>query len=139
MKKLHLFTIAVLLLLCSCGGSSSPEGSSSNAKAPAASGEDIYKRTCIACHLPTGEGVAGTFPPLAKSDYLANKEAAIKQVIKGSSGDIVVNGKTFNNVMPPQPLSDAEVAAVLTYVYSSFGNNACTITPDEIKQVRAKL
>ncbi|MCD6013504.1 MAG: nirK [Flavipsychrobacter sp.] len=144
MNKSYLVAIIAMLFLYSCG-SSDNEQQQPNFKSDAVadappSGEDIYKRTCIACHQAKGEGVAGAFPPLAKSDYLAaDKERAIKQVLQGSSGEITVNGKTYNNVMPPQPLNDAECAAVLTYVYCSFGNNACNITPDEVKQVREKL
>lgn len=144
MRNTYLTALLAMLFLCSCGNSAD-ESRQPNFKSDAVadappSGEDIYKKTCIACHQATGEGVAGAFPPLAKSDYLAaDKERAIKQVLKGSSGEITVNGKTYNNVMPPQPLNDEECAAVLSYVYCSFGNNACTITAEEVKQVRAKL
>ncbi len=139
MKLLHFLPLTLVLFLCACGGGSNDKGASSTTtKAPSASGEDIYKKTCIACHQANGEGVPGAFPPIAKSDYLTNHELVIKQVIKGSSGEITVNGKQYNNVMPPQPLSDAEIASVLTYVYCNFGNTACTITPDEVKTVRNK-
>lgn len=139
MRKLCLSAIASLLLLSSCGGGSGdsqPSGPAVTTHTP--TGEEVYKKTCIACHQAGGEGVAGAFPPLAKSDYLADREATIKQVLKGSTGDITVNGKTYNGTMPPQSLSDAEIAAVLTYVYSNFGNNACTITPGEVQALRAK-
>lgn len=140
MKKLSLIVLPALLFLYSCGSADTGKESETYTPPKASlSGEDIYKSTCAACHQGNGEGVAGAFPPLAKSDYLVDKEAAIKQVLKGSSGELVVNGKTYNNTMPPQALSDVEAAAVLTYVYSSLGNNACTITPAEVKAVRDKL
>jgi nitrite reductase (NO-forming) len=139
MKKNLLVAAIAILFLSSCGGSNTENASTAPAASAVVSGESVYKKTCIACHQPTGEGVPGAFPPIAKSDYLVNKEAVIRQVLKGSSGDIVVNGKTFNNVMPPQALSDNEIAAVLTYVYGNFGNGGGTVTPDEVKAVRAKL
>ncbi len=142
MKNIQLLTVVFAVsFLAACGGPTSQNG---QAGAPASTavakptGEDIYKKTCIACHQPNGKGVPGSFPPLAKSDYLANKDQVIKQVLKGSSGDIVVNGVTYNGVMPPQALNDDEIASVLTYVYSNFGNSGGTITPDEVKLERAK-
>jgi len=93
-------------------------------------GKAVFARTCIACHQATGAGIPGAFPPLAKSDYL-NKDLnrAIKQVIKGSNGVIVVNGVKFNGAMPAQALNDKDIADVLTYVYSSWGNNKSVVTP----------
>jgi nitrite reductase (NO-forming) len=143
MKKLRLVTITVfaLLLLSSCGSNpAQPENADNTPSKPhTPTGEDIYKRTCITCHQANGAGIPATYPPLAKSDYIHDKEKTIGQVIKGSSGDIVVNGAKFSNVMPPQQLNDDEVAAVLTYVYTNLGNTGSPVTADEVKAVRAKL
>ena len=100
-------------------------------------GKAVFARTCIVCHQATGLGIPGAFPPLAKSDYL-NKDLnrAIKQVIKGSNGIIVVNGVKFSGAMPAQPLSDKEIADVLTYVYSSWGNNKSIVTQAMVKAQR---
>ncbi len=103
-------------------------------------GKEVYARTCTACHLSDGKGIANTFPPLANSDFLVrSKTAAIIQVIKGKTGSIIVNGLPYNNIMPPQQLSDEEIAHVLTYVYASFGNNGTKVRPEEVKEVRAGL
>jgi len=141
MNKNVLSLIAGAILLSSCGsGSDNAPNSGSTPSAPAAaSGEAIYKKTCVTCHQANGEGLPNTFPPLAKSDYLSNKEKTILQVLKGSAGEIVVNSKTFNSTMPPQQLSDDEIASVLTYVYGNFGNSGGTVTPAEVKGIRAKL
>jgi len=102
-----------------------------------AKGKAVYAKTCVACHQATGAGIPGAFPPLAKSDYL-NKDVtrAIKQVIKGSNGPIVVNGLKFNGAMPAQALNDKDIADVLTYVYSSWGNNKSVVTPVMVKAQR---
>ena len=103
------------------------------------SGKELYGRTCFACHQSEGQGVPNAFPPLAKSDYLnANPDRAIGAILHGLSGEVTVNGKKFNNVMTSQNLTDEEVADVLTYVYSSWGNNKTVITPAKVKEVRAK-
>jgi nitrite reductase (NO-forming) len=128
-----------LFLFPSCGSGQPPkQPDTTPGKNGAASGADIYNRTCIACHQGSGEGAGTAFPPLAKSDFLLDKERTIRQVIKGASGDMTVNGKNYNNAMPPQQLSDDEVAAVLTYVYSSFGNSGGTVTASEVKAIRDK-
>ena len=142
---IFLFTAVTAAALYSCGNSEpKAEGNpfaieGSNTSSPdAANGEAIYKRACASCHMAGGDGIANVYPPLAKSDYLANRENTIKQVIKGSSGEMVVNGKTYNNAMPPQQLNDDEVAAVLTYVYTNMGNSGAPVTAAEVAAVRAK-
>ncbi len=141
MKKFYALSVATVisLAIASCGGSSAPSQSSGTPTTAAKpSGSDIYNRTCVACHQANGEGLPGTFPPLAKSDFITDKNKTISQVLKGYSGELVVNGKKFNNTMPPQQLTDDEIASVLTYVYSNFGNSGSPVTADEVKAVRAK-
>ena len=104
-----------------------------------ADGKSIYAKTCFACHQQSGEGLPNTFPPLAKSDYLnANVNRAIEFVLKGKTGEIVVNGKKYNSVMTAQTLTDDEIANVLTYVYNSWGNSKKEVTPTMVKAVRSK-
>ena len=77
-------------------------------------GSQIYQDFCINCHMANGEGAAGVFPPLANSDYLKNNQLKSLRGIKyGQSGEIVVNGTTYNGVMAAQGLEDDEVADVL--------------------------
>lgn len=102
-------------------------------------GSHLFASICAACHQPTGLGSPNVFPPLAGSDYLnADKNRAIGIVIHGRQGELVVNGQKFNNSMPSFPLTDDDIANVLTYVYNSFGNSGLEVTPDEVKAVRAQ-
>ena len=101
-------------------------------------GQHLFATICAACHQPNGLGVPGKFPPLAGSDFLnANKDRAINIVIHGLQGPITVNGQAFNNAMPSVPLRDGDIANVLTYLYSAFGNSGKDVTADEVKTVRA--
>ncbi len=101
-------------------------------------GRHIFTTICAACHQPTGRGLPNVFPPLAGSDYLnADKDRAIQTVIFGRHGDVVVNGQKFNNTMPALPLTDEDIANVLTYVYNSFGNSGLEVTPQEVATLRA--
>jgi len=102
-------------------------------------GRQLFASICAACHQPTGQGIPNVFPPLAGSDFLnADKNRAIKLVINGRQGEVVVNGLKFNNTMPKFPLSDNDIANVLTFVYSSFGNAGLEVTPEEVKLLRAQ-
>ncbi len=105
-------------------------------------GATIYQR-CATCHQPNGKGMAGAFPPLAGSDWANAKDPAvpIRVVLHGLNGPITVAGQRFNSAMPAygtnQPLNDSAVAAVLTYVRSSWGNTASAVTPAEVAAQRA--
>lgn len=104
-----------------------------------ADGKNIYGRTCFACHQSEGQGIPGAFPPLAKSDFLnADSNRAINAVLNGLTGEITVNGKKYNSVMTSQNLTDQEISDVLTYVYNSWSNNKTKITPEMVKNERAK-
>jgi mono/diheme cytochrome c family protein len=101
-------------------------------------GHRVFTTICAACHQPTGVGRPNMFPPLAGSDYLnADKTRAINIVVFGRQGEVVVNGRKYNNNMPSFPLSDEEIAYVLTYVYNSFGNSGVEVTPQEVKDQRS--
>jgi mono/diheme cytochrome c family protein len=96
-------------------------------------GHRLFVSICAACHQPTGLGRPNMFPPLAGSDYLnADKSRAINIVVFGRQGEVVVNGLKYNNNMPSFPLTDQDIANVLTYVYNSFGNSGLQVTPEEV-------
>ena len=71
-----------------------------------ADGKEIYHDFCVQCHLPNGMGVEGAFPPLAKSDYLVNRQNTIRALKYGLSGSIKVNGKIYNGQMATQGLDE---------------------------------
>jgi mono/diheme cytochrome c family protein len=74
--------------------------------------------------MANGEGVPKAFPPLAKSDYLKDKQTeSIKGIKNGMSGEIVVNGVSYNGVMAGMGLSDQEVADVMNYINNAWGND----------------
>jgi len=107
-------------------------------------GKMVYetKANCMVCHQATGQGLPGQFPPLAGSEWVLAKEPGriIRIVLDGLQGLITVSGKEFNGSMVPwkDNLSDEDIAAVLTYIRSSWGNNAPAVTVEQVKAVRAK-
>lgn len=105
-----------------------------------ARGKEIYSDFCVACHLPNGKGIPGTYPPLDGSNWLTEKrKESIRAVKYGLSGPIEVNGEKYNNVMTPLGLSDREVADVLNYVMNSWSNDIDEpVTPEEVAAVEKK-
>lgn len=111
-----------------------------------AEGQKVYSNNCLMCHQAKGEGIAGVFPPLQKSDYLMklaggeDRTALIAIPMKGLSGKVTVNGSDFNSVMPAfGTLTDQEISAVLTYVTNSWGNTANAVSVEEVRAVRSDL
>jgi mono/diheme cytochrome c family protein len=103
-------------------------------------GKSVYATTCAACHQATGEGVSGVFPPLAGSEWVSGEEAKLVRILlHGVTGPIEVAGETFNGMMPPwgPTMKDADIAAVLTYVRSAWGNKGTPITAATVAKIRA--
>ena len=102
-------------------------------------GKQVFMGLCFACHQPDGKGLPGAFPPLAGSDFLqADRERAVRIVLKGLTGPVTVNGQTINSVMPPQEavLTDAQIADVLTFVLNSWGNTGDALSAAQVKAIR---
>jgi nitrite reductase (NO-forming) len=101
-----------------------------------AAGKVVYTRNCAACHQGDGSGVAGAFPPLAKSDFLTKPEVIASAVANGLTGEITVNGEKYNGVMPKLGLSDEEIANVSTYVMNSWDNAGGEVTPEMVAKIK---
>ena len=103
-------------------------------------GKQVFSTTCAACHQATGEGVPGVYPPLAGSEWVTGDEAKVVRILlHGVTGPIEVAGETFNSMMPPwgATLKDADIAAVLTYARSTWGNKGTPITAAKVASIRA--
>ena len=104
-------------------------------------GKEVYVENCASCHLGTGEGVVGTFPPLAKADYLLkNPQNGIKAVKFGLSGKISVNGEEFDSMMPNPGLDTDEIADVMNYIMNTWGNdsNGEIVTAEMVEKIALK-
>lgn len=112
---------------------------------PAQQGATIFQQ-CQGCHQPGGTGIPGVFPPLAGHvpEILAAKggrEYIINMLLYGLTGQINVKGGSYNGAMPAfgAQLKDDQIAAVLNYVSTSWGNkNPKAFTANEVKAQRAK-
>ena len=122
-------------------GSRSPYGRSG----PDRTGAEIYTQVCQLCHTASGRGNFNSgYPPLVGSDWvLGNPEVPIRVVLHGLEGELTIDGKLYGDVipMPAQAVSlrsDQEVAEVLTYIRSQWGNSAEPITEAQVAEVRAQ-
>jgi mono/diheme cytochrome c family protein len=123
---------AGLLLVTGCGGED-------RERTPEERGQRIYRAYCVSCHLADGSGIPGMYPPLQQTDWVEGDAGrVIRLLLNGMAGPYEVKGNQYNNIMPAHgTLSDNQIADVLTFVRSNFGNDASAITPDEVHAVRS--
>ncbi|HSN49673.1 MAG TPA: cytochrome c [Bacteroidales bacterium] len=135
MKIKKLIPVLFLFTAISCTGNKKPAEAVS-----ADPGQEIYTKYCMACHQASGSGVPGMYPTLQKTDWVhGDKVRLIGLLLNGQQGEIKVNGQVFRGVMPPhQYLTDEQIADVLTYVRSNFGNSASAVLPEEVTGLRQK-
>lgn len=123
----------VAAIVCAGSALARPGLPAANAAAP--DGKAIFSAKCAACHQAAGTG-GGPYPPLAGNPNVVAADTAslITTVLNGRSGPITVNGKQYGGAMPAWrgQLSNAEVAAVLTYVRSAWGNTAAAVSEDQV-------
>lgn len=101
-------------------------------------GKEVYASYCTNCHMVDGAGT-DVFPPVAKTDYLKKPvKTLINIILQGQSGEITVNKKKYDALMPAQAyLEDEQIADVLNYIRNSLGNKIpVAITPDQVKALR---
>ena len=101
-------------------------------------GQALFESNCSSCHQSTGLGLPGSFPPLAKSDFLmGRKDMGAAILLHGINNEpITVNGKHFQGVMPQLSLTDDQIASILTYVRNSWGNKGGLVKVTDVKKTR---
>lgn len=135
-----VFLILLLLIIVGCKQSNTLDKSTAleinNEQAMVVKGKAIYNKKCSSCHLSTGKGVVGAFPPLNPSDWITDKrEASIRAIKYGLRGPIQVNGKPYDNIMLPLGLSDHEVTDVMNYIITEW-NKGIPVTLQEVQSIR---
>ena len=105
-------------------------------------GKALFSKNCASCHQATGKGLPGSIPPLAGSALATGDDVTIpiRIVLHGFKGEIVRNGTKYNGQMQSWKtnFNDQEIAWILSYVRSSFGNKAGEVSADAVKEVRDK-
>jgi mono/diheme cytochrome c family protein len=108
-------------------------------------GEFVYKKggrkglACLTCHQANGQGLKGAFPPLVgQREHMGDCAKHATTILDGLQGELVVDDVTYNGVMVPQRelLTDLEIASVMTYERSSWGNDFGACLPSDVAALR---
>jgi cytochrome c6 len=92
------------------------------------SGATLFAQNCAACHQPQGQGIKGAFPALAGDVFVQGEPGAVASVLLHGRGGM----PNFSD-----DLSDSDIAAVLSYVRSSWGNHAPPLDAALVASVRS--
>ena len=106
-------------------------------------GKKVFSANCQTCHQANGVGVPGQYPPLAGSEFTNGGSRRMGMIVlKGLQGPVKVKGQQFGSaVMQPwdKTLTDKQIADVMTYERSDWGNSASAVTPEQIAALRKEL
>jgi mono/diheme cytochrome c family protein len=139
LKKGITALVFVLIIMVYVFGQAKPVASSGS-KISIERGKKVYATYCLSCHQADGSGVPHMNPPLKKTKWVkGSKGQLINVILKGMKEEVEINDEMYTNVMAPHAfLSDQEIADVLSYIRSSFGNKASAVTVAEVKAAREK-
>ncbi|RSK33222.1 c-type cytochrome [Hymenobacter metallilatus] len=100
-------------------------------------GAKLYATHCASCHGDQGQGLQRLIPPVAASDYVAQRRADLPCLIrKGMKGPLVVNGIGYNQVMPGhEDLTDSQITNLLNFLQTNWGNRNQTYTIREVSDL----
>ena len=120
--------IALSVSSPACSGDDRDSRDDRDDRSTTVDGDELYATRCASCHGADGSGTADVFPALSGDPIVVAEDptAAILTVLNGRGG------------MPrwADELSDAEIAAILSYIRTSFGNDASEVTPAEVARLR---
>jgi mono/diheme cytochrome c family protein len=144
--KVAVAALAAVLLFAGCTKSANEESTNAagskaeaNNPAPAFDGAVIYSANCSSCHQPDGRGIPGAFPPLAGNPVVTGNPTAVIAIVKnGLDGRVEVNGKFYSGIMPRWKgvLSDEQIAAAISYIRSSWHNQAPGVSVSQVEAVK---
>jgi len=119
-----LIKVAMAIIAVLAAGASAPS------RAQQMDGKALFMKNCAACHQASGKGIPGAFPALAGNKFVQGKGADVATVLlKGRVGMPVFSDS----------LSDQEIAAILSFVRSNWGNQATPLSEPEVLALRDVL
>lgn len=134
MRAAFIITLLVFIALVSC------DEADRKKQQYISYGRLVYQKQCTNCHQDDGNGYEQLYPPINNSDYLnGDPFRSLCLIVNGAKGEMVVNGKTYNQPMPEfSHLKADELAKLLTYITNAWDNNGRLYTDKEIAQALKK-
>jgi cytochrome c551 len=131
--------LAILFLLLSCSQSADNKTTSIKFNQYYVQGEQLYIQHCSNCHQKNGKGLGLIYPPVDTSDYMSTNFKEVICLIKnGKSGELIVNGKSYNQAMKGiTSLTDLEIAEISTYIYNTWSHNNGIVDVKEVSAILA--
>jgi len=102
-------------------------------------GKAVYTKYCLVCHQVNGSGVPGMYPPLSNGSWVGKDPKELVTILtKGLNGKVEVNNEVYKSAMPAQAqLTDQEIADLLSYIRSDFGNSFDPVNAELVKKIRS--
>ena len=128
-----VLALAVAIAACSASTSPSPPPPAPTTSVRIADGARLYAGNCVGCHQQNGEGIRGVYPSLAASPVVLGDPGPMAAwIVKGRRPPVTPAGR-YPTIMPQFVwLKPEDVAALLTYLRSSFGNHAPAVAVDTV-------
>jgi mono/diheme cytochrome c family protein len=145
MRNFLIGLVWIIFIGCNSGNTNTTAGKSAAGKVPPketkVNGITVYKKHCMECHQENGEGVPNIYPTLQNAEWVgADKDHLIEIIINGMTKEIVVNGIAYEDEMPKADyLTNKEIAAVLTYIRTSFAKVNDPISEVDVARTRIRL
>jgi cbb3-type cytochrome c oxidase subunit III len=133
MTKIALVPLLAAALLACAAAPSAGAGSARSA------GETVFMTNCTGCHGATAAGQPGLFPSLRANPYVSGDPKRVIHTVKfGLTGKIVANGVAYDGQMPAWTgtLTDRQIADVITYIRTSWGNKGSAVTAAQVSAVK---
>jgi cytochrome c551 len=137
-RSLVLYALCFMLFCCQQKTEKEKKDTSTKFQQYYVNGEKHYLKNCSNCHQKNGSGLGLVYPPLNKSDYMEkNLNRVICLIRHGANGELIVNGKTFNQKMHGIPsLTDLEIAEIATYIYNTWEHKHGMIDVSEVASLQ---
>ncbi|MEO1515141.1 MAG: cytochrome c [Bacteroidota bacterium] len=107
---------------------------------PYRQGKNLYTAYCATCHMEEGQGLKGLFPPIAGADYLEEHFEELPCIIRyGLEGEIVVNGRSYNQPMLAiKNINEIEIANIMNFINREWRNVDDFVSPEQVRQQLSK-